>query len=121
MVAIFHDMNEKTMEVFMMNIVGIFLVILLLLCLPPYRKKASKGVKTQSCAKLGKMPLLCQGMIFLGHKISKSGIEVDKSKVDVISKIASTPTTVKGSILVAPIVDLPLKSGESSDIAVGAS
>ncbi|GJU92536.1 hypothetical protein Tco_1317292 [Tanacetum coccineum] len=34
--------------------------------------------------------------IVLGHKISKSGIEVDKSKVDVIYKITSSPTTVKG-------------------------
>ncbi|GJY40001.1 reverse transcriptase domain-containing protein [Tanacetum coccineum] len=33
--------------------------------------------------------------IVLGHKISKSGIEVDKLKVDVISKLPH-PTTVKG-------------------------
>ncbi|GKA63419.1 reverse transcriptase domain-containing protein [Tanacetum coccineum] len=33
--------------------------------------------------------------IILGHKISKSGIEVDKAKVDVIAKLPH-PTTVKG-------------------------
>ncbi|GKD83639.1 hypothetical protein Tco_1350478 [Tanacetum coccineum] len=33
--------------------------------------------------------------IVLGHKISKSGIEVDKAKVDVIAKLPH-PTTVKG-------------------------
>nr|GEW04061.1 reverse transcriptase domain-containing protein [Tanacetum cinerariifolium] len=33
--------------------------------------------------------------IVLGHKISKSGIEVDRSKVDVITKLPH-PTTVKG-------------------------
>ncbi|GJU71451.1 reverse transcriptase domain-containing protein, partial [Tanacetum coccineum] len=33
--------------------------------------------------------------IVLGHKISKSGIEVDKSKVDVIAKLPH-PTSVKG-------------------------
>ncbi|GJY04940.1 reverse transcriptase domain-containing protein [Tanacetum coccineum] len=35
--------------------------------------------------------------IVLGHKISKSGIEVDRAKVDVIAKLPH-PTTVKGSI-----------------------
>ena len=33
--------------------------------------------------------------IVLGHKISKSGIEVDRVKVDVIAKLPH-PTTVKG-------------------------
>nr|GEY82425.1 reverse transcriptase domain-containing protein [Tanacetum cinerariifolium] len=33
--------------------------------------------------------------IVLGHKISKSGIEVDRAKVDVIAKIPH-PTTIKG-------------------------
>ncbi|GJU26131.1 reverse transcriptase domain-containing protein [Tanacetum coccineum] len=33
--------------------------------------------------------------IVLGHKISKSGIEVDRAKIDVIAKLPH-PTTVKG-------------------------
>nr|GEV53940.1 DNA-directed DNA polymerase [Tanacetum cinerariifolium] len=37
---------------------------------------------------------LSEGIV-LGHKISKSGIEVDRAKVDVIAKL-SHPTTVKG-------------------------
>ncbi|GJZ51123.1 reverse transcriptase domain-containing protein [Tanacetum coccineum] len=45
-----------------------------------------------------RMPFGCHFMvkegIVLGHKISKSGIEVDKAKVDVIAKLPH-PTTVK--------------------------
>ncbi|GJV11252.1 reverse transcriptase domain-containing protein [Tanacetum coccineum] len=36
-----------------------------------------------------------KGSIVLGHKISKNGIKVDKSKIDVIAKLPH-PTTVKG-------------------------
>ncbi|GJR66479.1 reverse transcriptase domain-containing protein [Tanacetum coccineum] len=36
--------------------------------------------------------------IVLGHKISKKGIEFDKAKIDVISKLPH-PTTVKGAVL----------------------
>ncbi|GJY02522.1 reverse transcriptase domain-containing protein [Tanacetum coccineum] len=46
--------------------------------------------------KLGKEAVSClkEGIV-LGHKISRKGIEVDKAKVDVISKLPH-PTTVKG-------------------------
>nr|GEX66163.1 DNA-directed DNA polymerase [Tanacetum cinerariifolium] len=42
-----------------------------------------------------KCHFMCKEGIFLGHKISKSGIEVDRAKVDVIAKLHH-PTTVKG-------------------------
>nr|GFB05379.1 DNA-directed DNA polymerase [Tanacetum cinerariifolium] len=57
MMAIFHDMIEKTME-----------------------EKSHFMVK--------------EGIV-LGHKISNKGIEVDKAKIEVISKLPH-PTTVKG-------------------------
>nr|GEX99228.1 hypothetical protein [Tanacetum cinerariifolium] len=38
---------------------------------------------------------MCREGIVLGHKISKSGLEVDHAKVDVIAKLPH-PTTVKG-------------------------
>ncbi|GJY49893.1 reverse transcriptase domain-containing protein [Tanacetum coccineum] len=64
MMAIFHDMIEETMEVFMDD----------------FSEKCHFMVK--------------EGIV-LGHKISKSGIEVDKAKVDVIAKLPH-PTSVKG-------------------------
>ncbi|GJS26361.1 reverse transcriptase domain-containing protein [Tanacetum coccineum] len=63
MVAIFYDMIEKTMEVFMDDF-------------------------------LEKCHFMVKEGIVLGHKISKSGIEVDKAKVDVIAKLPH-PTNVK--------------------------
>nr|GEV99425.1 reverse transcriptase domain-containing protein [Tanacetum cinerariifolium] len=42
-----------------------------------------------------KCHFMCREGIVLGHKISKSGIEVDREKVDVIVKLPH-PTTVKG-------------------------
>ncbi|GKF20789.1 reverse transcriptase domain-containing protein [Tanacetum coccineum] len=69
MMAIFHDMIEKTMEVFMddFSVFGDSFD----LCLSNLEKMLKR------------------------HKISKSGIEVDRVKVDVIAKLPH-PTTVKG-------------------------
>ncbi|GJU56236.1 reverse transcriptase domain-containing protein [Tanacetum coccineum] len=100
MMAIFHDMIEKMMEVFMDDF-SVF------------------GNSFENC--------LSQGIV-LGHKISKKGIEVDKAKIDVIAKLPH-PTTVKGvrsflshaafqtlkkklteaPILIAPDWDLPFE------------
>nr|GEX01576.1 DNA-directed DNA polymerase [Tanacetum cinerariifolium] len=64
MMAVFHDMIEKTMEVFMDDL----------------SEKSHFMVKES---------------IVLGHTTSKEWIEVDKAKVDVITKLPN-PTTVKG-------------------------
>ncbi|GJT88143.1 reverse transcriptase domain-containing protein [Tanacetum coccineum] len=111
MMAIFHDMIEETMEVFMDD----------------FSEKCHFMVKED---------------IVLGHKISKSEIEVDRAKVDVIAKLPP-PTSVKGirsflghageafetlkkklteaPILVAPDWDLPFEiMCDASDFAVGA-
>nr|GEX83090.1 reverse transcriptase domain-containing protein [Tanacetum cinerariifolium] len=46
-------------------------------------------------AKKEKCHFMVKEEIFLGHKISKNGLEVDRSKVDVIAKLPY-PMTVKG-------------------------
>nr|GEX67929.1 DNA-directed DNA polymerase [Tanacetum cinerariifolium] len=79
MMAIFHDMIEQTMEVFMDDF-SVFGIV-------------------------------------LGHKISKKGIEVDKAKIEVISKLPH-PTTVKG---IKSFLWHPFKlMCDASDFAVGA-
>nr|GEX50482.1 DNA-directed DNA polymerase [Tanacetum cinerariifolium] len=50
---------------------------------------------TNLCLNWEKSHFMVKEGIVLGHKISKQGIEVDKSKVDVITKLPH-PTTVKG-------------------------
>ncbi|GJT53667.1 reverse transcriptase domain-containing protein [Tanacetum coccineum] len=93
MVAIFHDMIEKTMEVFMddfsvfRNSFGT--------CLSHLDKVLKRGEDTNLCLNWEKSHFMVKEGIVLGHKISKNGIEVDKAKVDVIAKLPH-PTTVKG-------------------------
>nr|GEZ38958.1 DNA-directed DNA polymerase [Tanacetum cinerariifolium] len=50
---------------------------------------------TNLCLNWEKSHFMLKEGIVLGHKISKQGIEVDKAKVDVITKLPH-PTTVKG-------------------------
>ncbi|GKA56251.1 hypothetical protein Tco_0755323 [Tanacetum coccineum] len=64
MLAIFHDMIEESVEVFMDD----------------FSEKCHFMVKEE---------------IVLGHKVSGAGLEVEKAKIDVISKLPP-PTNVKG-------------------------
>ncbi|GJR18015.1 reverse transcriptase domain-containing protein [Tanacetum coccineum] len=95
---------------------------------------------TNLCLNWEKSHVMVKEGIVLGHKISKNGIEVDKAKVDVITKLPH-PTTVKGvrsflghaafntlkkklteaPILIAPDWDLPFElMCDASDFAIGA-
>nr|GEV31141.1 reverse transcriptase domain-containing protein [Tanacetum cinerariifolium] len=81
---------------------------------------------TNLCLNWEKSPFMVKEGIVLGHKISKQGIEVDKAKVDVITKLPH-PTTVKGirsflaPILIAPDWDMPFElMCDASDFAIGA-
>nr|GEU93580.1 reverse transcriptase domain-containing protein [Tanacetum cinerariifolium] len=93
MMAIFHDMIEKTMEVFM-NDFSVF-GNSFQSCLSHLERMMKRCEDTNLCLKWEKIHFMVKEGIVLGHKISKQGIEVDKAKVDVITKLPH-PTTVKG-------------------------
>nr|GEV58466.1 reverse transcriptase domain-containing protein [Tanacetum cinerariifolium] len=91
--AIFHDMIEKTMEVFMddFSIFGNSFQT----CLSHLENMLKRCEDTNLCLNWEKSHFMAKEGIVLGHKISKNRIEVDKAKVDVIAKLPH-PTTVKG-------------------------
>ncbi|GJS03514.1 DNA-directed DNA polymerase [Tanacetum coccineum] len=93
MMAIFHDMIEKTIEVFMDD----FLVFgdSFDSCLSNLEKMLKRCEYTNLVLNWEKYHFMCKEGIVLGHKISKSGIVVDHAKVDVIAKLPHQ-TTVKG-------------------------
>nr|GEU70967.1 reverse transcriptase domain-containing protein [Tanacetum cinerariifolium] len=93
MMAIFHDMIEKTMKVFMDD----FLVFgdLFSSCLSHLDTMLRRCEDTNLVLNWEKCCFMVKEEIVLGHKISKNRLEVDCSKVDVISKLPY-PMTVKG-------------------------
>ncbi|GJZ71435.1 reverse transcriptase domain-containing protein [Tanacetum coccineum] len=99
MMAIFHDMIKKTMEVFMDD----FLVFgnSFKNCLSRVDKMLQRCEDTNLCLNWEKSHFMVKEGIVLGHKISKKGIEVDKAKVDVIAKLPH-PTTEMLDFLVMP-------------------
>nr|GEY64749.1 reverse transcriptase domain-containing protein [Tanacetum cinerariifolium] len=133
MLAIFHDMVEKMMEVFMDD----FLVFgnSFENCLSRLDKMLQRCEDTNLSLNWEKSHFMVKEGIVLGHKISKNGIEVDRAKVDVIAKLPH-PTTVKdcikafqtlkkklteAPILIAPNWDMPFElMCDVSDFAIGA-
>ncbi|GJX79649.1 reverse transcriptase domain-containing protein [Tanacetum coccineum] len=93
MMAIFHDMIEKTMEVFMDD----FLIFgdSVTSCLSNLDNMLKRCEDTNLVLNWKKCHFTCKEGIVLCHKISKSRIEVDRAKFDVIAKLPH-PTTVKG-------------------------
>nr|GFA65297.1 reverse transcriptase domain-containing protein [Tanacetum cinerariifolium] len=93
MMAIFHDMIEKTMEVFMddFSVFGNSFQT----CLSHLEKILKRCEDTNLCLNWEKSHFMVKEGIVLGHKISKNEIEVDKANVDGIAKLPH-PTTVKG-------------------------
>nr|GEW94920.1 DNA-directed DNA polymerase [Tanacetum cinerariifolium] len=93
MMAIFHDMIEQTMEVFMDDF-SVFRNSFST-CLTNLEIMLKRCEDTKLALNYEKSHFMVKEGIVLGHKISKKGIEVDKAKIEVISKLPH-PTTVKG-------------------------
>nr|GEU94597.1 DNA-directed DNA polymerase [Tanacetum cinerariifolium] len=93
MMAIFHDMIEQTMEVFMddFSVFGNSFST----CLTNLEKMLKRCEDTKLALNWEKSHFMVKEGIVLDHKILKKGIEVDKAKIEVISKLPH-PTTVKG-------------------------
>nr|GEV69001.1 reverse transcriptase domain-containing protein [Tanacetum cinerariifolium] len=69
-------------------------------CLSHLEKMFKRCEDTNLCLNWEKSHFMLKEGIVLGHKISKNGIEVDKAKFDVITKLPH-PTTVKGNVVSA--------------------
>nr|GEY59516.1 reverse transcriptase domain-containing protein [Tanacetum cinerariifolium] len=93
MMAIFHVMIEKTMELFMddFSVFGNSFQS----CLSHLDQMLKRCEDTNLCLNWKKSHFMVKEGIVLGHKISKQWIEVDKAKIDVITKLPH-PTIVKG-------------------------
>ncbi|GJV70022.1 reverse transcriptase domain-containing protein [Tanacetum coccineum] len=93
MMAIFHDMVEDFMEVFMddLSIFGSSFNC----CLANLDRMPTTCEETNLVLNWEKCNFMVKEGIVLGHKISGAGIEVDRAKIDVIAKLPY-PTNVKG-------------------------
>ncbi|GKD39445.1 reverse transcriptase domain-containing protein [Tanacetum coccineum] len=97
MMAIFHDMIEKTMEVFMddFSVFGNSFST----CLSNLEKMLKQCEDTNLALNWEKSHFMVKEGIVLGHKISKKGIEVDKAKKIIANYLTRTRTKVLGFFL----------------------
>nr|GEY66342.1 reverse transcriptase domain-containing protein [Tanacetum cinerariifolium] len=93
MMVIFYDMIKKTMKVYMddFSVFGNSFST----CLTNLENMLKRCEDTKLALNWEKSHFMVKEGIVLGHKISKKGIEVDKAKIEVISKLPHS-TTVKG-------------------------
>ncbi|KAK8670034.1 hypothetical protein V6N13_104800 [Hibiscus sabdariffa] len=93
MTAIFSDMNEDYLEIFMddFSTFGDNFDS----CLSNLEKVLTRCEESNLVLNWEKCHFMVDEGIVLGHKISSRGMEVDRAKIDVISKLP-LPTTVKG-------------------------
>ncbi|GKA67098.1 reverse transcriptase domain-containing protein [Tanacetum coccineum] len=113
MLAIFHDMIEESIEVFMddFSVFGSSFDH----CLNNLDKMLQRCKDAHLVLNWEKCHFMVKEGIVLGHKVSKAGLKVDKAKIEVISKLPP-PTNIKG-----PNWNLPFElMCDASDFAVGA-
>ena len=93
MMAIFTDMVEKTLEVFMddFSIFGDSFGD----CLKNLAKVLQRCEETNLVLNWEKCHFMVTEGIVLGHKVSQKGIEVDRAKIEIIEKLPP-PSSVKG-------------------------
>ncbi|GJY52609.1 reverse transcriptase domain-containing protein [Tanacetum coccineum] len=112
MMAIFHDMIEITMEVFMddFSVFGDFFPS----CLSYLDTMLKRCEDTNLVLNWEKCHFMVKEGIVLRHKISKSGIKFDKAKVDVIAKLPH-PTSAKGWILLLQEFDVIIRDKKGAE------
>ncbi|GJY38811.1 reverse transcriptase domain-containing protein [Tanacetum coccineum] len=141
MLAIFHDMIEESVEVFMddFSVFGNSFDT----CLNNLDKMLQHCKDAHLVLNWEKCHFMVNEGIVLGHKVSSAGLEVDKAKIDVISKLPP-PTNIKDTpfefndecqkafellkekltcapVIVSPNWNLPFElMCDASDFAVGA-
>ncbi|XP_075076430.1 uncharacterized protein LOC142163076 [Nicotiana tabacum] len=93
MMSIFFDMVEDFLEVFMndFSVVGDSFKH----CLNNLRQVLKRCEETNLVLNWEKCHFMVDEGIVLGHKISKHGVEVDRAKIEIISKLPP-PTSAKG-------------------------
>ncbi|GJU24927.1 reverse transcriptase domain-containing protein [Tanacetum coccineum] len=93
MLAIFYDMIEESVEVFMddFSVFGSSFDH----CLNNLNKMLQRCKDAHLILNWKKCHFMVKKGIVLGHKVSEAGLEVDKAKIDVIFKLPP-PTNIKG-------------------------
>ncbi|GKA14910.1 reverse transcriptase domain-containing protein [Tanacetum coccineum] len=92
MLAIFHDMIEESVKIFMddFSVFGNSFIT----CLNNLDKMLQRCKDAHLVLNWEKYHFMVKEGIVLGHKVSSAGLEVDKAKIDVISKLPP-PTNIK--------------------------
>nr|GEX42093.1 retrovirus-related Pol polyprotein from transposon 17.6 [Tanacetum cinerariifolium] len=97
MMAIFHDMIEQTMEVFMddFSVFGDSFST----CLTNLKKMLKRCEDTKLSLNWEKSHFMVKEGIILGNKISKKGIEVDKAKIEPFELMCDASDFAVGAVL----------------------